>query len=97
VNTARPIGRLFAAGVLTLSGLTAGIALAPASQAGGVYDNCTALHTRWAHGVGRLHARDHTSGTPVTTFKRSNRLYRIAMSHNSDLDRDRDKIACEAA
>jgi hypothetical protein len=47
--------------------------------------------------VGRLHARDHTrSGTPgVTTFKRSTRLYNTAMRYNSDLDRDRDGVACE--
>jgi Excalibur calcium-binding domain len=31
------------------------------------------------------------------TFKRSNRLYRIAMSHNRGLDRDKDGIACETA
>jgi hypothetical protein len=33
------------------------------------------------------------SGTPVTTFKRSNLLYR----QNSYLDRDKDGIACEKA
>ena len=27
----------------------------------------------------------------------SNKLYNKAMRHNSDLDRDRDKIACEKA
>jgi len=32
---------------------------------------------------------------PVTTFKRSTRLYRIAMSYNRGLDRDKDAIACE--
>jgi Excalibur calcium-binding domain len=40
---------------------------------------------------GRRGARDHTSGTPVTNFERSNRLYR----QNSHLDRDKDGIACE--
>jgi hypothetical protein len=44
-----------------------------------------------------MHAHDQTSGTPVTNFKRSNRIYGNAMDHNRDLDRDRDKIACEAA
>jgi hypothetical protein len=43
------------------------------------------------HGVGRYGARDHTSGTPVTNFRRSNRLYR----QNRGLDRDKDGIACE--
>jgi Excalibur calcium-binding domain len=55
------------------------------------YQNCKALNKRWPHGVGRWGARDRTSGTPVTNFKRSNRLYR----QNSHLDRDNDKIACE--
>ena len=62
-----------------------------------LYKNCTNLHTRYPHGVGKAYARDRTrSGTnPVTTFKRSTRLYRIAISWNRDLDRDRDGIACE--
>jgi hypothetical protein len=55
------------------------------------YSNCTALHKRYPHGVGKWGARDHTSGTPVTTFKRSNILYR----QNSGLDRDKDGVACE--
>jgi hypothetical protein len=33
----------------------------------------------------------------VTTFFRSDRLYRVAMSYNRGLDRDKDGIACEAA
>jgi hypothetical protein len=31
----------------------------------------------------------------VTNFKRSNTLYRLAMSYNRGLDRDADGIACE--
>ena len=63
-----------------------------ASGAGALrYPNCKALNKRYAHGVGRWGARDHTSGTPVTNFKRSNRLYR----QNKGLDRDHDFIACE--
>jgi hypothetical protein len=53
--------------------------------------NCTAMHRVYAHGVGRPGAHDHTSGTPVTNFKRSTSLYRA----NSRLDRDKDGIACE--
>ena len=62
-----------------------------------LWNNCTSVHTRYRHGVGRLNARDHTrSGTPgVTTFKRSTRLYNPAMRYNRDLDRDRDGVACE--
>jgi hypothetical protein len=53
--------------------------------------NCTALHKRYPHGVGKVGARDKTMGTPVTTFKRSNRLYSL----NKGLDRDKDGFARE--
>jgi Excalibur calcium-binding domain len=62
-----------------------------------LYKNCTALHKRYPHGIGRVLARDKTSGTPVTTFTRSTRLYRLAMSYNRGLDRDKDGIACQKA
>jgi hypothetical protein len=55
------------------------------------FKNCTAMHRVYPHGVGRLHAHDKTSGTPVTNFKHSNALYRA----NSKSDRDGDHIACE--
>jgi hypothetical protein len=55
------------------------------------YPRCRALNRVYPHGVGRWGARDHTSGVPVTNFKRSNILYRL----NRHLDRDGDKIACE--
>jgi hypothetical protein len=59
--------------------------------------NCTQLNKKYSHGVGRATARDRVRGksAPVTTFKRSNRLYRTAMRWNSDLDRDKDGVACE--
>ncbi len=60
-----------------------------------LWKNCTHVHTKYRHGVGKLHAHDHTSGVPVTTFYRSTRLYNIAMSYNRGLDRDKDGIACE--
>jgi hypothetical protein len=56
-----------------------------------MYRNCKALNRVYPHGVGRYGARDHTSGMPVTNFRRSNRLYRL----NRGLDRDKDGIACE--
>jgi hypothetical protein len=60
-----------------------------------LYKNCTNFNKKYPHGVGRLRARDKTKGTRVTTFRRSTRLYNIAMRHNDDLDRDKDGIACE--
>jgi hypothetical protein len=62
-----------------------------------LFDNCTNFNNRYPHGVGLRGARDETSGVPVTTFKRSNRIYRLAMRHNRDLDHDRDGIAGEKA
>jgi hypothetical protein len=59
------------------------------------WKNCTAVHKRYPHGVGRVFARDKTSGTPVTNFRRSNLLYRTSMRWNSRLDADKDGIACE--
>ena len=55
------------------------------------YRNCTALNKDYPHGVGRPGARDKTSGTPVTNFKRSKALYKA----NNGSDRDKDGIACE--
>lgn len=91
----RAVVTLSASGVL-LSGWAVD---APASNAltASRWTNCDHVHAFWPHGVGRRHAHDHTSGTPVTNFKRSNRLYRKAMMHNSRLDADGDKIACEQA
>lgn len=73
------------------------LALPPAVEASAAvrirtFDNCTAMHRVYPHGVGRWHAHDHTSGTPVTNFFRHNRLYEA----NAGSDRDGDKIACEA-
>ena len=50
------------------------------------------MHKTYPHGVGKPHAHDHTSGTPVTNFKHSKALYRA----NKSMDRDGDGIACEA-
>ncbi len=58
--------------VAALSGATIATADAAATD---IYKNCTALHGRYPHGVGRTTARDRTSGRPVTTFKHSATLY----------------------
>ena len=56
------------------------------------FKNCTAMHEVYKHGVGKPHAKDKTSGTPVTNFKHSLPLYKA----NTKSDRDKDGIACEA-
>ncbi len=87
---------VIAAATLALP-LSALVATAPAADAAtGIYKNCTALHGKWAHGVGRAKAHDKTSGTPVTNFLHSTKQYNAAMKKNSGLDRDKDGIACEA-
>ncbi|KQY58910.1 calcium-binding protein [Aeromicrobium sp. Root495] len=72
--------------------LAAAVVLVPVSaEAATTYKNCTALHKKYPHGVGMPGAKDKTSGTPVTSFKRSKALYQA----NKKSDRDKDKIACE--
>ena len=68
---------------------------APVPPAQGAHDfaNCTDMHGSYPHGIGRPGARDHTSGTPVTTFHVSASLY----AANAESDRDGDGIACEKA
>jgi Excalibur calcium-binding domain len=60
-----------------------------------LYKNCTNLNKRYPHGLGKLRAVDKTSGDPVMNFKRSTKLYLLAMSYNKRLDADKDGIACE--
>jgi hypothetical protein len=71
-------------------------ALAGSAEAiGPPWQNCAHVNQKYPHGVGKVGARDKTAGVRVTTFKRSNALYRAAMNNNNGLDRDRDGIACE--
>ena len=70
------MGTLVLAAVVVASVLLAATVGAGTSDVSAVaikYRNCTALDERYPHGVGRVGARDSTSGTPVTTFRRSNR------------------------
>ena len=73
----------------------AAVCVVPAQPASAAksFQNCTALNKVYPHGVGRPGARDKTSGTPVTNFKRSKALY----TANRKSDRDGDGIACEKA
>jgi Excalibur calcium-binding domain/Protein of unknown function (DUF4236) len=59
------------------------------------WKNCSQVNRSYPHGIGRISARDRTSGTPVTAFVHSDRLYKTAFSYNRGLDRDGDGIACE--
>jgi hypothetical protein len=60
-----------------------------------LYKNCTNFNKRYPHGVGKLVAKDRTSGEPVTNFRRSTPIYNTAMRWNRGLDRDKDGVACE--
>ena len=81
------LGALAACAALVFTG-TAGAVVAP-------WKNCTQVNHKYPHGIGKVGTHDRTSGDPVTNFKRSNRLYAIAMKNNKGLDRDKDGIACE--
>jgi hypothetical protein len=61
------------------------------------YANCTALNAVYAHGVGKVNANDHTTGTPVRNFLPSPAEYALndGGTGQHDLDRDNDGIACE--
>ncbi|SHG07472.1 Excalibur calcium-binding domain-containing protein [Jatrophihabitans endophyticus] len=77
--------------------LAAAAVLIPAESADAAaktYKNCTALHAKYPHGVGKKGAHDVVRGKtkPVTNFTRSNALYRA----NKKSDRDHDGVACEA-
>lgn len=90
--------RLIAAATLAAT-LTVPLVTVSAAEAAGPAwtENCTALNKKFPHGLGKAGARDRTSGTPVTTFKRSTKLYNIADRANGGLDRDNDGVACEKA
>jgi hypothetical protein len=85
--------KLVAVAGAVLRGVTG--ALPVAAHTTGIHDNCTNFNRKYPHGVGRRGAVDQ--GGDVTNFKRSNRIYRRAENHNSDLDRDNDRITCEKA
>ena len=89
----KAVAAVLAAGAVTL--VTAPAPAAP-SRTSSWWTNCTQLHKRYKHGLGRANAHDHTSGVPVTNFYRSTRLYNYALSHNRRLDADHDGVACEA-
>jgi hypothetical protein len=95
MGTNRPVTAALVATLLAAASsvLVLGAATAPAeAKAPKHFANCDAMHRVYPHGVGKPGAKDHTSGTPVTTFKRSTPLYNA----NTASDRDKDGIACEA-
>ena len=87
-----------AAAVLVSTGLSLSTS---ADAAARHFGSCAALNRVYHHGVGLSGARDHTSGTPVTGFRRSSPLYkanngpRNRATGEYDLDRDNDGVACE--
>jgi Excalibur calcium-binding domain len=89
----RATALLAAAAVLLATPASAALALFDAAPP--IYKNCTNLNKKYPHGLGKVGASDRTSGTPVANFRRSTKLYKLAMSYNRGLDRDKDGIACE--
>ena len=83
-----------------LAGWSWDSAAAAQNQMPRLWQKCANVNAKYPHGVGKVGAIDrdadgHRLADPVTNFKRSNRVYRIAMSCNKGLDRDKDGIACE--
>ncbi len=73
-------------------------AMAPTADAASYhFSNCTQLHKKFKHGVGKSNAKDKVRGStkPVKTFKKSTKIYKSVVAFNRDLDRDRDGVACE--
>jgi Excalibur calcium-binding domain len=107
VRISLTLAALFLLGVLALATFASassgavGLAKVSSPNAGAamprLYRSCKNFNARYPHGVGRLLARDKVQpgNEPVRNFRRSNRLFRIAMSYNKGLDRDKDRIACE--
>jgi hypothetical protein len=63
-----------------------------------LYVKCANYNRKFPHGLGRAGASDETKSTtsePVTNFRRSTKLYKLAMTYNKGLDRDKDGVACE--
>ena len=86
MNTARMISS-----ITVMIGISIAAPLAAAQPSVRAFANCTAMHKVYRHGVGRQGAHDKTSGTPVTNFTVSTRIYNA----NAARDRDHDGIACE--
>jgi len=86
------IAALVASAGLIITGAAVSV---PAAQAHttGIHDNCTNFNKRFPNGVGTRRAVDR--GGDSDDFLRNNRIYWRAERHNSDLDRDNDRIACE--
>jgi hypothetical protein len=53
--------------IITLVVIVCGLAVGAASAgASGSFSNCTAMHAKYPHGIGRVGAHDKTTGVPVT-------------------------------
>jgi Excalibur calcium-binding domain len=91
--------RALAVLVVLAASLSAAVSQSPSApvRVPAPWKSCKQVHSRYPHGVGKLHAHDSTTGTPVTSFRRSTKLYNLAMKYNRGLDRDRDGIVCEQA
>ncbi len=78
---------------LTAGGIAAAGGQADAAAKPKVFANCTDLHAKFPHGVGRKGAKDKVAkgGKPVTKFAVNTAVYNA----NKNLDHDHDGVACE--
>lgn len=71
-------------------------------QAKSIYSSCKSFNKKYPHGVkissktkNKVKKRNGKTVYQYSSAKVSKKIYKTAMKKNSDLDRDKDKIACE--
>lgn len=71
-------------------------------QAASIYSSCKAFNNKYPHGVkissktkNKVNKRNGTVVYQYSSAKVSKKIYKTAIKKNSDLDRDKDNIACE--
>ena len=93
-RVALAVGTLACALTALLLAGPAGAGVERATATAKEFRNCTALNRVYPHGVGRVGARDRTSGTPVQELQAE----QPALSpEQRSSDRDKDGVACEKA
>lgn len=71
-------------------------------KAANIYSSCKAFNNKYPHGVkisaktkNKVKKRNGTVVYQSSSAKVSKKIYKTAIKKNSDLDRDKDNIACE--
>ncbi|MGG0657866.1 excalibur calcium-binding domain-containing protein [Rummeliibacillus pycnus] len=72
------------------------------AHAASIYSSCKAFNSKYPHGVrvssktkDTVHKRNGSNVYKTSRATVSKEIYKKAVKYNSDLDRDKDNIACE--